>query len=83
MYRSAHRWAPRSILTDLFDPRWWLSAGGTTKARAAPKKEETGDELATAPGQALGEKKYDGALGHLSDNSALGENGTTQEEDTA
>jgi hypothetical protein len=46
MYRSSHRWASRSVLMDLFDPRWWLTAGGSVAKRAAAVKSDDASQLA-------------------------------------
>jgi VCBS repeat-containing protein len=66
------------MLTDLFDPRWWLTTGGTVKARAAAPKSETSAELAAARAQAIDEHKH--AHG---DNTALSDQSTGQHDDIA
>jgi hypothetical protein len=56
MYRNVRRWASSTILTDLFDPRWWLTAGGTVHPRATTQKREDASQLASHTSVSVGEK---------------------------
>src|SRR6478609_8861797 len=81
MYRSAHRWVSRSMLTDLFDPRWWLTTGGTAKARVAAPKAEEATGVVPAPTQAVEQGTYDLHIDKPGDGAALSDSSSDESGD--
>jgi VCBS repeat-containing protein len=82
MYRNARRWASSSMLMDLLDPLWWLTASGKMRAHTTAHGREDSSQR-SAQAQTADASRYGAIADSPINTEALGEPDIGQSEEAS